>query len=107
MYFGVGLLTVGSCLLTGYLLPKFAFYRYYTNKAARARGLLVLHDEEETHIHNHIPKENGPIEKLEEVAEHKLSLHTYFIVFKEVWRQLLDIFLVFFRNTWIVSSRSN
>ena len=85
MYFGVGLLTVASCLLTGYLLPKFAFYRYYTNKAAKARGLLVLHDEEETHIHNHTPKENGPKEKLEVMLEQDEQfilhyLHIYFIL---------------------------
>ncbi|MFH4981913.1 hypothetical protein AB6A40_008622 [Gnathostoma spinigerum] len=72
-YFLIALLTVTTCLVTFILLPRFEFYRYYMKKAEEEKEVVNLNEGEST-----------------------TKVMLYWEVFKQVWVQCLNVFLVFF-----------
>uniref|UniRef100_A0A915ER46 Uncharacterized protein n=1 Tax=Ditylenchus dipsaci TaxID=166011 RepID=A0A915ER46_9BILA len=92
LYFSISLLTVIACSVTFYLLPRIAFYRFYTKKAARAR-------EQKSRALLNSSDASAESQKLalgEGETEQRLSLKTYAAIAKEAWHPLFDVFLVFF-----------
>uniref|UniRef100_A0A0M3HS24 Equilibrative nucleoside transporter 1 n=1 Tax=Ascaris lumbricoides TaxID=6252 RepID=A0A0M3HS24_ASCLU len=74
-YFSIALLTVAACFFSFYLLPKLEFYRYYQKKMSEGGKYINMDETEKT-------------------KEKKTQL--YISVFKQVWMQCLNVFLVFF-----------
>ncbi|KAF7634457.1 hypothetical protein Mgra_00006126 [Meloidogyne graminicola] len=98
IYFGLALLTVIGCGFSFRFLTKNKFYKYHVSKAVKSRETActdVLHEGEDICGDN---SDNRP-----STTSHP-SFETYCSIFKESWRGLFNIWLVFFTTLAIFPS---
>lgn len=89
LFFTLALLTVIGCIVSFHYLPKSEFYKFYVNKAAKARqpdGTDILHEAQDV--------EGGESEQLTQNTHP--SWATYKSVLKESRLSLFNIWIIFF-----------
>uniref|UniRef100_A0A915NH84 Uncharacterized protein n=1 Tax=Meloidogyne floridensis TaxID=298350 RepID=A0A915NH84_9BILA len=97
IYFGLALLTVIACGFSFRLLTKNKFYKFHVRKAVKSRATSctdVLHEGEDICGNNSERKPSTP----------NPSLATYYAIFKESWRGLFNVWIIFFTTLAIFPS---